>query len=317
MTLTQLTYIVAVDSHRNFSQAAESCHVTQPTLSMQIQKLEEELGVEIFDRSTSPIKPTPLGQAIIAQARLALREADRIPHIVSEARDEIRGKINLAIIPTLGPYLLPSFLKKFVADHPEVDLRIEELKTAEIIQKLRSNSLDYGIVATPLVDLDIRQEALFYEPFVLYVSELHRLYKEKQIDEKDLSAADVLLLNEGHCFREQALSLCRARKKNDQDRHFYFESGSLETIKKIVDQNQGMTLLPWLATQDVANTKRLKTFSNPVPTREISLVSSPFDGREALRKAIFKTIHSVLPKEVPRQRAPNISKIDIPLGGDR
>lgn len=315
MTLTQLEYILAVADTGSFSQAARQCHVTQPTLSMQIQKLEDELGVILFDRTKQPIRATSIGEEILAQARLVVKGSQHLKEIVDDGKGSMRGELRIGIIPTLAPYLLPLFLKKMKDVYKNLHLTFEELQTEVMVEKIRSHSLDLGIVVTPIDDLNIANHVLFYEPFLAYFSKGHALLNKKSIDEKDLSADDVLLLNEGHCFRAQSLSLCRSRKQIlSSDKTFSFESGSLETLKKLVDQGESFTLLPWLATYDVADKKRLRPFSDPVPTREVSLIHGPHFQRKALLKALIENIKRNLPDGVSPTRHKNQLKIDNPLG---
>lgn len=212
ITLTQLEYIVEVAKKQSFGLAAQSCFVTQPTISMQINKLEEELGVILFDRSKKPVQLTPIGRKIIQQARLALQEVSRIEELVHIEKGEVEGELKLGVIPTLAPYLLPLFLETFVKKYPKVDLIIEELQTQSIIDKLKEDSLDAGILVTPLNIKGIAEKHLFYEPFIVYIPAQHPLHKLEKFSEKDLSLSDIWLLNEGHCFREQAMDLCKKRK---------------------------------------------------------------------------------------------------------
>jgi len=313
MTLTQLEYILAVADTGSFSHAARQCHVTQPTLSMQIQKLEEELGIVIFDRTKQPIKATSVGEEVLAQARLVVRGAQHLKEVVDDAKGSLKGELRIGIIPTLAPYLLPLFLKKMKQVYSHLHLTFEELQTEVMVEKIRSHSLDLGIAVTPVDDLNIASHVLFYEPFVAYFSKGHPLLARKTVDEKDLSAEDVLLLNEGHCFREQSLSLCR-NKKHVLGKAFSFESGSLETLKKLVDQGESFTLLPYLAALDVQDRKRLRAFSEPVPTREVSLIHGPHFQRKALLHALIENITTNLPQGLSPVRARNQIKVDNPLG---
>lgn len=315
MTLTQLEYILAVADTGSFSQAARQCHVTQPTLSMQIQKLEEELGIILFDRTKQPIRPTSVGEEILQQARLVVKGSQHLKEIVDDAKGSLRGELRIGIIPTLAPYLLPLFLKKIKATHNRLHLTFEELQTEAMVEKIRNHSLDLGIVVTPIEDLNIANHVLFYEPFSVYLSKGHPLLAQKSLYEKDLSSEDVLLLNEGHCFREQSLSLCRSKKNTTlSERSFTFESGSLETLKKLVDQGESFTLLPWLAAMDVQDKKRLRPFSDPVPTREVSLIHGPHFQRKALLRALIETIKKNLPEGLSSVRTKNQLKIENPLG---
>lgn len=293
VSLIQLTYIVAVDNYRHFATAAEKCFVTQPTLSMQIQKLEDELGVLIFDRSKQPVIPTEIGKDIIEQARKVLQEAARIEDIIKIKKNDISGDFRIGIIPTIAPYLLPLFIDSFITKYPNVNLIIDEIQTPVIIDKLRKEDIDVGIMATPLYQKDLLEKPLYYEPFVAYVSNEHRLFEKEKITPEDLSINDMLLLQEGHCFRGHALQLCKETPDASNNRHIKFEGGNLETLKRLVEKNLGMTLLPYLAARQIEGTPQheyIREFYPPVPKREISLVY--------LRAYLKKNLIKVLEQEI-------------------
>ncbi len=209
MTITQLEYVLAVDKYRHFGKAARACNVTQPTLSMQLQKAEEELGVVIFDRSKNPILPTDEGSQIINQARSVLREYKKIFSIIDANKNEVRGEFRLGVIPTLAPYVIPLFAGAFVQKFPEVKLTIEEFKTEDIIELLNRDEIDAGLLVTPISGENFIERVLFHEPFSVFASTGHSILKKSKIKDKDLDATDVWLLNEGHCFRQQVLNLCK------------------------------------------------------------------------------------------------------------
>lgn len=313
MTLTQLNYVVAVAQHRSFLKAAEACHVTQPTLSQQVQKLEAELGVQLFDRQNQPVTTTLLGEKIIAQALITLKESQKISDIIEETRGDLAGSVTIGVIPTLAPYLLPLFLKKFADQHPKLTIHIEELQTEQIVAKIHAREMDLGIAVTPLEDVTLVRKSLFLEPFMLYVSEGHPLAKLKSVEAKDLSANDIYLMKEGHCFREQSLSLCQSRQKKTGDRHVQFESGSLETLKEFVESGEGYTLLPTLATMKIKGSKYLKPFASPAPSREVSLVYSQHFLRSKLLESLSATILENIPKELKTLGSFKLRKINIPL----
>lgn len=304
ITLTQLSYIVAVSKTRNFGLAAKACYVSQPTLSMQIRKLEDDLGVILFDRSKKPVQPTAVGQKIIEQAQRALQEAERIGELIKEEKGEIGGEFKLGIIPTLAPYLLPLFLQDFTRRYAKVQLVIEELQTRQIIAKLGEDSLDAGVLATPLNSKGILERPLFYEPFVAYLTAGHPLSKRKRIQEKDLSPQDIWLLNEGHCFRDQAIQLCKKLKsKETKPKNLTFESGNLETLKRLVDNNFGYTLLPYLAILGMPpreREERIRPFKSPAPTREVSLVYSRSFLKRSVIEALAQSIAAALPKALKK-----------------
>lgn len=291
MTITQLKYVIAVAEHQNFTKAAEKTFVTQPTLSMQIQKLEEELDILIFDRTKKPIELTSVGQQIVDQARNIVNEADRMQDIVDQQKGFVGGSFKLGIIPTIMPTLLPMFLRTFTNRYPKVQLRIEELTTDEIIHKLNDGHLDAAIAATPLGQDKIKERPLYYEPFVGYIPENHRLFNQKKIDSTDLDLDDILLLEDGHCFRDGVINLCKAHHLASSD-SFQLESGSFETLIKLSDEGLGMTLLPYLHTMDLPEKQQqyLHYFNDPSPAREVSLIYP----KSELKMQIIDALHDVI-----------------------
>ena len=273
MTITQLQYILAVAEYRNFTLAAEKSFVTQPTLSMQIQKVEEELDILIFDRSKKPIQMTEIGEKIVNQAKNIVNEAGRIKDIVDQQKGFIGGEFRLGIIPTVMPTLLPMFLGNFVKKYPKVKLVIEELNTEDVIAKLKSGHLDAAIAATPLEEEKLKEIVLYFEPFVAYIPDNNPISAKGEIDVNDLNVDEILLLQDGHCFREGVLNLCRSNS-NGETARFQLESGSFETLIKLADEGLGTTLLPYLHTRDLSevNQKKLRHFKEPKPAREISLI---------------------------------------------
>ncbi|MES2855181.1 MAG: LysR substrate-binding domain-containing protein, partial [Bdellovibrionota bacterium] len=302
MTLTQLSYLVAVAQHRNFGAAADASHVTQPTLSMQIQKIEEELGVIVFDRSHQPIRMTAVGELIVEQARIVLAESQKIHDLTNQEQNEVRGPLSIGVIPTLSPYVLPLFIRKFSDKFPNAEVSVEELQTQQIVERLKLDTLDVGLLVTPLHNPNVIEHPIFYEPFLLYLSPKHPLSGEKKVKEKDLSSRDVWLLSEGHCFRDQVLNLCGDRRRAGPGSHnLRFESGNLETLKKMVDQGEGYTLLPLLAARDIEEgpkRKQLKEFQAPVPSREVSLVHGKLYKKRATVDALLSEIRAALPEDL-------------------
>ena len=273
MTITQLYYVLAVAEHKNFTLAPEKCFVTQPTLSMQIQKLEDELAILIFDRSKKPIILTEIGEKIVTQAKSIVNEAGRIKDIVDQQKGYIGGEFKIGIIPTVMPTLLPMFLTNFIKKYPKVNLIIEELTTEQIIKKLKNGQLDCAIAATPLEEESIKEIVLYYEPFVAYIPEKHNSFEKSEIVIDDLDLDTILLLQDGHCFRNGILNLCK-NNKYIADSHFQIESGSFETLIKLADEGLGTTLLPYLHTLDLndKNKTKLRPFKDPKPAREVSLI---------------------------------------------
>lgn len=291
MTITQLKYVLAVAEHQNFTKAAEKTFVTQPTLSMQIQKLEDELEIQIFDRSKKPIELTGVGKKIVEQARNIVNESERMQDVVDQEKGFIGGTFKLGIIPTVMPTLLPMFLKTFSVRYPKVQLKIEELNTDEIITKLNDGYLDAAIAATPLEQEKIKERPLYYEPFMGYIPETHRLATKERLVSEDLDIDDILLLEDGHCFRDGIINLCKT-SKNGQIEKFQLESGSFETLIKLADEGLGMTLLPYLHTLDIlpSQAKNLKQFQEPSPAREVSLIY----GKSELKMQIINALYDII-----------------------
>lgn len=299
MTITQLEYLIAVDKHRSFAKAAAACYVTQPTLSMQVKKIEEELNVLIFDRSKKPVLTTAIGQQIIQQAKLTIREASRIQELIQNQNEEIKGDLRIGIIPSLSPYLLPLFASRFVRKYPEVSLIIQELLSEQIFEQLREGELDLGILVGPIEDDQLTEIPLFYEPFVVYTPHHHPLSKMEEINPEDLDMDDLWLLREGHCFRTQVINICRDRKRM-QPRPLQFESGSLETLKRLVEQQYGYTLLPELAVINLNETQQayVRRFTKPEPVREVSLLVHRRFMKRRLIELLRETILCHLPSQV-------------------
>ncbi len=310
MTITQLKYVLAVAEHQNFTKAAEKTFVTQPTLSMQIQKLEEELDILIFDRSKKPIELTAVGRKIVNQAKSIVNEADRMQDVVDQEKGFIGGEFRIGIIPTIMPTLLPMFLKTFTIKYPKVLLKIEELATDEIIAKLNEGHLDAAIAATPLHQPKIKERALYYEPFVGYIPEEHRLFSKARIERSDLDIDDILLLEDGHCFRDGVINLCKASKLNKDD-SFQLESGSFETLIKLSHEGLGMTLLPYLHTLDVSEEQKkyLKYFSEPSPAREVSLIFNKSELKMQIINAMYDVITGIVRGAIRFQDVKIISPI--------
>ncbi len=312
MTITQLEYVLAVDKFRHFGKAAKACNVTQPTLSMQLQKAEEELGVVLFDRSKNPILPTPEGEKIIVQARSVIREYKKIFSIIDASKEDVSGEFRLGVIPTLTPYVVPLFAGAFVKKYPQVNLTIEEFKTEDIIELLNKDELDAGLLVTPLVGETFIERVLFHEPFSVFASKNHQLLKKTKIRDRDLDTSDVWLLNEGHCFRQQVLNICRIKDKGTHD-NLKFESGNLETLKNMVTNSNGYTLLPQLAVNNLSNEdkKFVREFQSPVPTREISLVHNRIFLKEKIITALEEEIVDHLPDSLKSLKKKNIEIISI------
>lgn len=300
LTLTQLEYIVAVDTYRHFVTASEKCFVTQPTLSMQIKKLEEDLGVVLFDRSRQPIVPTEIGEKIIAQARTVIAESKRIEEIVNEEQQTVSGEITIGIIPSLAPYLLPRFIGTFNRDYPAVKVNVVELLTEEILEQLKTDLIDVGILVTPLNEKGIEERPLFYEQMLLYVNRSHLFGQQPQVRADEIATPDLWLLSKGHCFRSQVINLCSFKANATANFRFNYESGSLETLKKFVDQEGGYTLLPELAVDEEAihPLSVIRNFAGSVPLREVGFATSRNYTKKRLLDLLAGAILAAVPAEM-------------------
>ncbi|MEO6232069.1 MAG: LysR substrate-binding domain-containing protein [Ferruginibacter sp.] len=311
MTFTQLEYIIAVDNYRHFATAAAQCFVTQPTLSMQIQKLEEDLGTRIFDRSKQPVIPTELGEEIIQQARNIIREVAMIHQLIKDKHGVLQGELRIGIIPTLAPYLLPMFLQPFLNKYPDIRIKVKEMTTDIIIEKLKTGRIDAGLLVTPLQDNSIREYPLFYEELVAYVSKKNAAYKKTYVLPADIDLKELWLLEEGHCFRSQIINLCELKKQNKEQSHFEYEAGSVETLRKMVEMYNGVTILPELATLDftVKQMNMVRHFKTPAPVREVSLVTHRNYVKKKLIDALKDEIIATLPEKISLNKKKHIVKI--------
>ena len=306
MTFVQLEYIVAVDTYRHFASAAEHCFVTQPTLSMQIQKMELELGVKIFDRSKQPVVPTEIGQQLVEQAKRILSEKNMIDELVQIKKGILTGELKIGIIPTLAPYLLPLFIQQFTSKHPQVRLIVSELTTEKIISGLKESRIDVGILVTPLNETGIKEHVLFYEELLVYVSKNNPVYNKTFVLPQDIDPNKLWLLEEGHCFRSQILNLCELRKVGRGSNNFEYEAGSFETLRRMVELNDGITVLPQLATFDLNSNQQqlVRQFRRPAPMREVSMVVH----RDFVKKRLIDVLKTEIMDSVPDKIRLNKSK---------
>ena len=311
MTFVQLEYLVAVDTYRHFAQAAEHCFVTQPTLSMQLKKLEDELGVLLFDRSKQPVIPTEAGIEIIAQAKKILAEKSLIADIVHSRKGMIAGELKLGIIPTLAPYLLPLFIHQFIRKYKNVKLVVTELTTGNIITRLKDGRLDAGILVTPLQEAGISEHVLFYEEMMVYASPQNDMYGKKYVLAKDIDPNKLWLLEEGHCFRSQIMNLCELQKESKSIHRFEYEAGSIDTLRRMVDISDGITIIPEIAT--ISFTKKqeqcLRHFKSPIPMREVSLAVH----RDFVKKRLVDILTKEILNGVPQKIKQNKTKRVVPI----
>jgi LysR family hydrogen peroxide-inducible transcriptional activator len=298
MTLQELKYLVALADHGHFGKAAEACFITQSTLSTQIKKLEDFLGVTLFDRSLKRVTPTPIGREILAAARSIVEESERIRELAKHAQDPMARTLHLGVIPTLGPYYLPHALTLVHKKYPDLRLLLREEMTPQILEHLVDGKLDAGLLAMPVNDDSLRVEPLFYEPFYAALPAGHALAKRDVLKVSDIMAEKLLLLDEGHCLRDQALDVCGTGSRGREE----VRATSLETLRQMVGMGLGLTLLPALAVDAGPRTSRksveVRPFKSPPPGRTIALAwrkRAPFpETFERLAQAL----KSALPSEV-------------------
>jgi LysR family hydrogen peroxide-inducible transcriptional activator len=311
---TQLEYLVAVDRHGNFSQAAAHCHITQPTLSMQIQKLEAELGVTLFDRSRKPVLATTIGRLVIERAYRTLREFRAINDLIHEQREGTTGVLRIGIIPTLGPYLLPRFLPELMTQNPGLQVTVRELLTIDIIEALRRDMLDAGIAATPLAMSGIEETPLFYEPFYGLVAAGHRLAGQARLDVGEVAADEMVLLHSGHCLHGQVRQLCADPVDGEAavSSRLRFVGGSLEGVMRMVASGYGITMLPELAILTLPDRFKalLRPLRPPVPTRQVSLITHGEGLRTRLLERLERSILSNVPAGL-KKRSKSSRIIDV------
>jgi LysR family hydrogen peroxide-inducible transcriptional activator len=296
MNLQQLEYIVAVDTHRHFAKAAEKCFVTQATLSMMIRKLEAELDVVLFDRSRQPVVPTEAGKPVIEQARVILKETAVMNQMARDHKSGFGGELRIGVIPTLAPYLLPLVLPSFLKKFPTVRLRIVEQTTDQLLRLLSSDKLDVGIMATPLQEKGFKEIPVFYEEFKVFVAGNEKSMNKKYILPEDIDVNRLWLLEEGHCLRSQVLNLCELQKQQARVHNMDYETGSIESLLKITQINEGITIIPELAAKALSPKmqKGLRSFKPPVPVREISLVTY----RHFIKKHVLDILEAEIIKQV-------------------
>jgi LysR family hydrogen peroxide-inducible transcriptional activator len=305
MTITQLEYAVAVATYKSFVSAAQKCFVTQPTLSMQIQKMEEELGVRIFDRNKHPITTTDIGELIVLQAKTALAEVDRINEVIQGQQKILSGTFKFAAIPTVAPNILPSLLENYSKNFPEMKLQVTEMETNQILDALRNNEIGAALLSTPLEEKGIKEYPLFYEPFVGYFADGEKALEKRMILPSDISLDRIWLLNEGHCMRNQIINLCSDQiQKLQSERPYRYESSNVETLRKMVEKNGGMAILPELATLEFNEDQieHIRYFEDPEPVREISLVTNDNFVRMSILQSLMDEILKLVPEKMRVQK---------------
>lgn len=318
LTIQQLRYIVALDRHRSFRDAASACHVSQPALSTQLKKVEEMFGTTLFDRAKQPIVPTERGAQVVAEARIVIDHINRISVLLAGG-EELSGAYRLGVIPTLAATFVPLFLLRFARSYPRVDLSIEEATTDVLLRRLRDGSLDGGLAVTPLSVPGIREQIICHEALFVYLSPGHPLAARPRIRQADLIGEHVWLLSEGHCFRTQALHLCGADRRRDSEEEVRvrFDASSFDALIRLVDSGFGVTLLPELSVRPLPalqQSAQVRPFAPPEPMREISFL----EGREHARREVGDALIRVLRESVPaelRGLGPERSAIVRPMAG--
>lgn len=313
MNINQLKYFVELYRVRNFSKAAENLSISQPALSLQIQKLEEEFGFVVVERSTKPLGITVEGERFFEKAVQIIQLMNEFEQLSFELDEEIKGQIRVGIIPTLSPYLTPLFLTPVKQRFPDLKIEIVELVTETILTKLKFNELDAGIISTPVKAAGFGFTPLFYEQFFLYVAESHPLYQQSRISPNEIPTDELWYLTEGNCFQNQINSVCAIPSFESVNSNFRYVSSSIESLKRIVESQGGMTFIPELATLNVPSEFEdlIKPFEDPVPTREISFVYLKSSGLKKLVRALMEVILDTIPKRMKEQ--PFFNPLDTKL----
>ncbi|WP_299317095.1 hydrogen peroxide-inducible genes activator [uncultured Maribacter sp.] len=294
MTIQQLEYVIALDTYRHFVTAAEKCFVTQPTITIQVKKLEDEIGFLIFDKSKSPFKPSDLGEVFILKAKVILHEVKELKNMVNVELDNLEGEYRMAVIPTISSYLIPLISGSFSKKYPNTILKIQEMESDQIIMALQKKEIDLGILVTPLNEPFIREIKLYNEPFIFYGQEDSFEKEKNSISAAEIEKLDnIWLLENGHCFRKQVLNICG---NTDNNKNIQFQSGSIEALKRMVDNYGGYTLVPEMA---INNTDKgsILHFNEPKPIREVSLVTHHTFSKDVLIDALRLEILDKTPKE--------------------
>ena len=298
MTLQQMEYIVAVYRLRHFAKAAEHCGVTQPTLSAMIQKLEQELGVKLFERSSQQVVPTAIGRLVVEQAWRVISRARKIKDIVEEERNALSGVLRIGILPTIAPYLLPRFFTRLMEEYPDIDFRVSEMKTADCKKALARGEIDVAIIVSLGEIEGMEQDSLYFEQFIAYVSESDSLFQSKSIRSADLPGHFLWLLDEGHCFRDQLVKFCNI--KSACDSKLTYSLGSIETFMRMVEAGQGITFIPELALDQLTESQKrlVRPFAIPIPTREVVLLTTKTFVRKGIKQMMINEIRDSVPQRM-------------------
>lgn len=307
MTLQQLKYIVALDTERHFARAAEACFVSQPGLTLQLKNLEEEIGIKLFDRSTVPLKPTPLGAIIISKAKKVLKEADSIRTFVIDEKNILEGDLKIGIISTLSPYLVPMLIKDLRTALPKIIFTIKEESTFGLMKDLEEGTIDMAIMSTPTGNPKLLEFPIFYEPFVAFINPSYSAETGTHFKLSESNKADLLLLEQEYCFNAQLLDICNLKDENTVKEQFFYNINAIETLKNLVRADLGFAILPELSTFHEEINEAYKSFEDPKPAREISLVVSDTFAKNALLEKIREVIWNCLPQNL--KQTDNYKKI--------
>lgn len=302
MNIQQIKYAIAVAEVQSFGKAAEKCFITQSTLSTMISRLESELGLQLFDRKKKPITTTKEGEAILQQLKIINKELETLDEVVGDLKGESSGQLNIGVIPTVAPYLLPLFLNAFVQKHPNIKFIISEITTDNIIEGLENRTLDIGILSTPLQHNTLIEKPLYNEPFLLFDKTRKRSKKNVKVDEIDCNR--LWLLNEGHCLRAQVETICNLHNQRNDHSNLEYKSGTIDTLMKFVRKNHAITLLPYLATLDLSqeDLSYLHPLAAPQPAREISLVVHQHFVKKGILTSIQASIQKVIQPLLSEQK---------------
>ncbi len=303
MQINQLTYFIALAKYRNFSTAAEVLNISQPALSLQMQKLEEELEYKLLNRNKKPFCLTAEGELFLDRACQIVNLMDELHDLAIETAETVSGYLRVGIIPTIAPYLVPLFIHSLLEDYPKLHLEIIELKTEEIIHQLKRGDIDCGILATPIKEEVLLKEPLFYEQFYLYVSDNHPLFEKDEVKIEEIDFSELWYLQEGNCFQNQVNSICQLSAQTDKNQHLVYRSNSIESLRRIVESKKGVTFIPELATIDIPPHLEdlVKPISGNSPLREISMVTTISNTKERQVEALTATIVKNIPKAMRKQ----------------
>lgn len=317
MNLHQLEYALALQKTRNYSRAASNLGISQPTLSIQIKKLEENLGLTLFHRTPRQVSVTTQGKAFLERAQLVVTQARQLQSFALELQEEVTGDLTIGVIPTLAPYLVPLFINRLNEQFGQLKLHIKEALTEEIVEGIKSGDFDGGIISTPIQSrVQFASMPLFYEGFRLFVSSDHPLYPKDSIDVKSIPLSDIWLLKEGNCFRDQVDNICEiAHQKGGPATLFFFESNSIESLCRIVEYRGGVTFLPELTTLHLSSEREemIKTLNGPERVREISLIHLPNHSRIHVLDQLAQVIRQSVPKRLLQQNERVMVPINLQL----